>query len=133
MASPVLLDTSAIYALVSASDDFHGRARRAYTRLLDRAVDLYTTSYILVEVYALIHRRLGFEHLKTLVESIRNVVNVYWIDAATHQAAWEAMVLRDGKDLSFVDWTTVLVARRLKAAVFGFDADLRTEDLTVIP
>ena len=57
----VLIDTSAFYALRSATDLFHNRASVAYERLLDREQELWTTSYTLVETVALLHRRLGFE------------------------------------------------------------------------
>ena len=52
----VLVDTSAFYALISATDEFHGRARAAYERLLDRDQGLWSTSYVIVETIALVHR-----------------------------------------------------------------------------
>jgi hypothetical protein len=66
----VLVDTSAFYALLSSTDEFDERARTAYERLLDREQELWTTSYILVEMAALTHRRLGFEALETFVRSV---------------------------------------------------------------
>ena len=57
----VLVDTSAFFALCSASDLFHSKASLAYERLIDREQELWTTSYTLVETIALLHRRLSFE------------------------------------------------------------------------
>ena len=57
----VLIDTSAFYALLAATDLFHTRASAAFERLLDGEQGLWTTSYTLVETVALLHRRLGFE------------------------------------------------------------------------
>ena len=62
MATPerVLVDTSALYALRSEADLFHHRARAAFEYLMDEGEELWTTSYALVEIVALLHRRLGF-------------------------------------------------------------------------
>ena len=63
MATPerVLIDTSALYAIRSATDLFHDRASAAFERLKDTNPELWATSYTLVETVALLHRRLGFE------------------------------------------------------------------------
>ena len=133
MYSRVIVDTSAIYALISASDDFHNKARLLYEGLIDRDTQFYTTSYILVETSALVHRRLGFQPLKTFMESIQDIFNICWIDRAIHSEAWKKMVARDGGRLSLVDWTTVIAAKKLNASVFAFDEDLTQEAITVIP
>lgn len=65
MVRNILVDTSAIFAIVSPGDRFHTQARDIYLELLERGDQLYTTSYVLVESSALIHRRLGFEPLRT--------------------------------------------------------------------
>ena len=133
MNNRVIVDTSAIYALISASDSFHEKARRTYEHLLDRNAELYTTSYILVETSALVHHRLGFHLLKAFVESIQGIFSTYWIDRAIHIEAWRSMVEREGQRLSLVDWTTIVVAKKLNASVFAFDEDFRQEALVVLP
>ena len=132
MADRVLVDTSAFYALVSSEDEFHQRASDTYTALVDRRVALYTTSYVLVECMALVHRRLGFSTLETLVNSIRGVVTVLWVDAQNHWTAWDFMNDRQGRSLSFVDCTTLLLARSLGAKLFAFDDDFAREGLEVL-
>lgn len=127
MYNRVIIDTSAIYALISASDNFHQKARRTYGDLVDRGSELYTTSYILVETSALVHHRLGFQALKTFIESIQDIFNIHWIDRTTHSEAWKLMVARSGGGLSLVDWTTVLIVRKLNASVFAFDEDFIQE------
>ena len=133
MARRVLVDTSAIYALISTSDEFHSRASDIYTNLLDSGDELYTTSYILVETSALVHRRLGFEPLRTFIQSIAGVFKIVWVDRLTHEEAWGRMVARDGTQLSFVDWSTVVVAEKTRSMVFAFDADFLREGLSVLP
>lgn len=129
----VLIDTSAFYALVSASDDFHQQARQNYERLVDWGQELWTTSYVLVETCALVHRRLGFETLHTLMESLQGIVQVWWVESSLHNEAWQRLVQSRGAGLGLVDWTTALVAQRLRAYVFTFDMAFAAQGVAVLP
>jgi len=129
----VLIDTSAFYAIIAVSDEFHSKARELYERLIDRDNELYTTSYVLVETAALVHHRLGFQPLKTLMESIERTVRTYWVSSDLHKEAWKMMVARDGARLTFVDCSTIVTAKKLNASVFAFDEDFELEGLTVLP
>jgi predicted nucleic acid-binding protein len=133
MARRILVDTSAIFAIISSSDEFHSRARHIYTNLLDRGDQLYTTSYILAETSALGHRRLGFEPLKASIQSIQSVWDILWVDRVTHEEVWNRIVKREGSQLSFVDWSTIVVSENTRSAIFAFDQDFQKEGLTVIP
>lgn len=135
MADPdlVLIDTSAFYALISDTDEFHTSATNIYTRLLHDRRDLWTTSYILAEFYALVERRLGFDLLKGFVESTIGVFDTVWVEQTLHNEAWNAFLEREGKGLNFVDCTTLATAKRLRAAIFTFDRDFRREGVAVLP
>jgi len=129
-----ILDTSAFYALISSTDAFHPQAKVAYERLLDWEWELWTTSYILVETSVLVHHRLGFESLKTFMETLLSgVAHVLWVENAIHSEAWRRMALRQGKGFSLVDWTTVVAAEHLKASVFTFDQSFRHEGVLIFP
>ncbi|HLC29842.1 MAG TPA: PIN domain-containing protein [Dehalococcoidia bacterium] len=129
----VFVDSSAWYALVSSSDSFHRSARVAYSELIDSHVRLYTTSYVLVETFALVHRRLSFEILRSLVDSLSSVAEVYWIGSRVHRDAWNRMTVKAGQGLSFVDWSTVVAAEEFHASIFAFDQGLRATGAMVIP
>lgn len=130
----VVVDTSALYALISSTDAFHTRARPAYERLLDWEWELWTTSYILVETSALVHHRLGFEPLKALMETVlSNIIHVLWVENSIHNEAWKRMTERQGKGFSLVDWTTVVTAERLGAYVFTFDQGFAKEGVLIFP
>ena len=132
--SKVVVDTSAFYALVSSTDAFHIEAKSSYGRLLDWEWELWTTSYILVEMSALAHHRLGFEPLKTFMETVMSgIVHVLWVENTIHSEAWRRMVRRQGREFSLVDWTTMVVAERLQASVFTFDRGFRQEGMLVFP
>lgn len=130
----VLIDTSAFYALLSATDSFHSVARPAYERLLDWEWELWTTSYIMIETSALVHHRLGFRPLEAFMEIVLSpLIHVLWVETATHGEAWERMVRREGKGFSLVDWTTVVASERLAAAVFTFDQTFSKEGVLTFP
>lgn len=135
MASPerVLLDTAALYALISSTDDFHQQAERTYRQLVAGDAELWITSYVFVEFGALVHHRLGFEPLNTFVESTEGVYETVWVDSGLHSQAWLEFQQRRGSGLNFVDWTTLIAARTLGARIFTFDTGFAIEGATVIP
>ena len=127
-----MVDTSALFAVVSAEDGYHARATAMFEALVNAGDGLHLTSYVFMEASALIHRRLGFEKLKTLVSILEPAVEWYWIDELVHREAWDSFVRRNGSGLSLVDWTTALVARQLSAPVFTFDRGFEREGLLTI-
>ena len=129
----VLIDTSAFYALLSASDSFHQRARGTYERLIDRDQELWTTSYVLVETIALAHRRLGFPGAIGVYGVSPWGIGCVWVESTVHTEAWERLTASQGSGLSFVDWTTALVAGMLGADVFTFDRGFANQGLAVLP
>ena len=134
MLERVLIDTSAFYAIYSATDLFHHRASVAYGRLTDGGQELWTTSYALVETVALLHRRLGFGVVQEFSEwQRRSNLQVLWVDGNIHDAAWDRFMDRRGRGLSFVDWTIVVASREMGAPVFTFDGGFAEEGLAVVP
>ncbi len=133
MARNILVDTSAIYAIVSLSDRFHAQAREIYSELLERGDRLYITSYVLVESSALIHRRLGSESLRAFIESIQGIWETLWIYQSTHEQLWNRMRAQGDSRLSLVDWSVIVSAENTRSTIFTFDSDFAQKGLTVIP
>ncbi len=133
MPERILIDTSAFYALFSATDLFHDRAKAAYERLVDREQELLATSYTVVETTALLHRRLGFEIVERFSEWQASSLDILWIERQVHDAAWGQFMADHGRGLSFVDWTTVVVSREIGARVFTFDGGFANQGLPVVP
>lgn len=130
----VLIDTSALYAIRSASDRFHDKAKAAYEHLINTNQEIWTTSYTLVETVALLHRRLGFEVVSEFSEwCLDSNLQVLWIDERIHGEAWSRFMGGQGRGLSFVDWTTAVVSCEMGAQVFAFDQDFVTEGLPIVP
>ena len=130
----VLIDTSALYALHSAEDLFHERANVAFQRLAGTEQELWTTSYTLVETVALLHRRLGFSVVTEFSEwRDRSNLRVLWIDSRVHDQAWNRYTAEQGRGLSLVDWTTVVLSHEMRVPVFTFDGGFANQGLAVVP
>lgn len=116
MARNVLVDTSAILAIVSSADRYHDQASLIYSEMIDQGDTLLTNSYVLVESSALIHRRLGFAPLQQFIKSIHGVWETLWIDRLTHEEIWRRMDNRGGARLSLVDWSVIVSAENTRSA-----------------
>jgi len=117
----VVVDTSALYALLNKNDQFHGQAEPLLESLLNFESDLWITSYALVETMALVERRLGKTMVKRMLEAMKSALKVFFITPSFHT---EIQARHLGKDtaLSFVDWSCVLLGEYLHAPVFTFDS-----------
>ncbi len=67
--SRVFVDTSALLALVVGSDQAHGEASEGFARLRAERASLVTSSYVLVETYAVLQARIGIGAVRIFRES----------------------------------------------------------------
>jgi predicted nucleic acid-binding protein len=120
----IFVDTSAVLAVLDADDEFHPPARRIWTDLLQRTEDLFCTSYVLVECFALIQNRLGIAAVRALVEDILPVIRVHWVAAEEHRSGVSALLTAGRRELSLVDCVSFESMRRLGVRdAFAFDQD----------
>ena len=127
----VLVDTSALYALLDEDDANHVLAVRRWKRLL--AAELPTAhAYVVVETSALVQRRLGMVAVERLHRGLLPVVRVTMVDASTHLRAVERWLTQGLRRLSLVDVTSFVVMRDQGLdRVFAFDEDFAREGFTV--
>lgn len=130
--SRVFVDTSALLALLVGSDQAHERAREGFGRLRAERASLVTSSYVLVETYTLLQSRIGMEAVRVFREVFAPLLEVLWVDEATHERALDRLLLRDVRKLSLVDATSfeLMRANRLDRA-FAFDAHFQEEGYTL--
>src|SRR5437870_8465537 len=107
------VDTSGFLAVLDREDQAHAQARATWERLIDAAEGLVTTSYVLVETYALAQSRLGLDAVRTFTEDVVPLLSVYWITEAEHRAAVAALLAANRRQLSLVDCTSFVVMRQL--------------------
>lgn len=130
----VFVDTSALLAALDADDAVHEAAAQEWRRLLAGDVPLETSSYVLVEVQALVQARLGLEALRVLVRDFVPLLHVVWVDPEVHAAAVSALLTAGRRRLSLVDCTSFEVMRRRGLTrAFTFDRHFAEQGFDVVP
>lgn len=131
--STVLVDTSAVLALLVPTDVHHKRAQRAFTQLAADEARLMTTSYTLVECYALIGRRLGLGALARFRAEFAPLFDVVWIGADEHERGLDLLEESNSEKLSLVDAVSFVVARDHDVErVFAFDPHFTKAGFTAV-
>jgi predicted nucleic acid-binding protein len=116
----VLVDTSAIYALIDADDASHRAARTGLDRIRKRRDEPFITNLILAECHALLLARLGPGIARRWLST--TVWPVERSTADDEDAAKEIVMTQTDKRYSFTDAVSFAIVKRLRIrAVFAFD------------
>ena len=118
----ILIDTSAFYALADRRDPAHPAARSILAVLQAGSSELLLTSYVLVETFSLLHRRLGLEAAVEVSESTRSLEHVL-VDRRLHDLGVDRLSTLPRR-VSLVDAVSfaVMEERGIETA-FAFDPD----------
>jgi predicted nucleic acid-binding protein len=120
--SAVFVDTSAILALLVDDDVNHAAAKSAFESLSREEARLFTTSYVLVEVYALLGRRHGRDAVRRFRHDFTPLLDVVWVDEDLHEAGLDSLLARAARDVSLVDAVSFTALRARGAhRVFAYD------------
>jgi uncharacterized protein len=131
--SRTFVDTSAILALLNPKEEEHARARRVFDTLRRSQASLVTTSYVLVETYALLGRRMGLGAVRACRSEMVPLFEVAWIEESLHEEALDLLFAQSKRRLSLVDAASFVVMRRLRLdQVFAFDPHFEEEGFTVL-
>ena len=129
----VFLDTSAAFALLVSSDVSHPRAVRAFRALEAQSALLVTSSYVLVETYALLTRRVGLDAVAAFRNGFAPLLEVVWVDASLHERGLDLLLDRGSARLSLVDAVSFLVIQsRDISDVFAYDRDFEREGFALL-
>ena len=129
----VFADTSGLLALLNDRDEHHAAAARAFRRLQGQQAPLVCTSYVLVEIYALVGRRMGVDAVRAFRADFAPLLEVVWVDATLHEAGLDLLLKQRRRQLSLVDAISfvVMTQRRLDEA-FAFDPHFEQEGFTLL-
>jgi uncharacterized protein len=131
--SKVFADTSALFALLDANDDNHQLAADAFQRLRARNAPLLSTSFVLVETYALAGRRLGLDAGRRFRSDFAPLLEVVWVDRALNDAGLDLLVERRTRRLSLVDAVSFVTMRQQHVSeAFVFDPHFEQEGFSVV-
>ncbi|MDE3074418.1 MAG: PIN domain-containing protein [Chloroflexota bacterium] len=127
------VDTSAFFAVLDVGSTQHAQARSIWQQLLLEPAELLTSSYVLLETFALVQRRLGMAAVRTFQEDVLPVILTHWIDESLHAAAVLTLLAANRRNLSLVDCASFIVMRRRDVKdVFAFDDDFRDQGFNVL-
>jgi predicted nucleic acid-binding protein len=124
----VLLDTSAIFALLNAD---HKNAFSINQALIRRRVVLVLPNFLLAESHAILNKRLGPPAARAFLNA---ALQEYEIERATLEDEWTAHALLQqtsrSKDLSYFDAVAIAMAERLEISeAFSFDRHFKLAGL----
>jgi predicted nucleic acid-binding protein len=130
----ILVDTSALYAVIDRDDQNHAAAKATWERLLQGDETLLVTNYVVVEATALVQHRLGMQAVRMLCGDILPALNVHWITEADHVHAQNALLATGRRRLSLVDCSSFHAMRsRMVRTAFAFDPHFREQGFDVLP
>jgi predicted nucleic acid-binding protein len=131
--SAVFADTSGLIALLSATDEQHDRAVRAFERMRARRAPLVSTSFVLVETYTLLGRRFGLDAVRQFRSDFAPLLDVVWVDQPLHDAGLDLLLDRRSRLLSLVDAVSFITMRNRKMAdAFAFDPHFEQEGFSTV-
>jgi uncharacterized protein len=124
----IMVDTSAIYALLDQSDNNHTTAKEILNKLSREKLRVIMTNFLVAECHALISGRLGHELAR------KWLTNFYWeierITEADEINAKDIIIKYADKSFTYTDATTFAVMERLGIKrCFTFDKHTSTNGL----
>lgn len=127
----VLVDTSAVFALLDRSDKCHEAAKTTLSRLNTRRVEPLLTNFIVAECHALALSRIGAEVARNWL--LRNVWPVERVAVDDEVKAVEIIRQYTDKTFSYTDATSFVVMERLGIRkAFAFDPHFRQYGFQVV-
>ncbi len=128
------VDTSALLAVLDADEARHEAAAAAWTELVESEERMVTTSYVLVETFAIVQRRLGMQAVRALDDALLPWIAVRWIDADGHREAVAALLTASRRGLSLVDCASFAAMRALGVRrAFTLDRDFSDQGFERLP
>ncbi|MBI4728783.1 MAG: PIN domain-containing protein [Acidobacteria bacterium] len=129
-------DTSALYAVLDADDDAHGRAVSFLEvfRRREGPKSLATHGYVVAETAQLVRARLGVSAARSFFDDILPAVRVTHIGKELYERAVAALLASLRRRPSFVDRVSFQLMREegIEEA-FAFDRGFSTEGFRLVP
>jgi predicted nucleic acid-binding protein len=123
---PVLVDSGAWLAFVSANDGHHATAARLFAVALGRRIALCTTNLIVAEVHRLLVFRVGIGAARAFLTKIdaSSALTVHFCDGTDHARGLAWLDRLADQEISYADAVSFAVMQRRKcASVMTFDRD----------
>lgn len=135
----VFIDTSAFIALLIAQDDDHQIVTETLSSLVTKRATLYTSEYVLDELYTRINYDLGTLALSKALKYIQQAgkdgsLNILEVAGGVLERAPKMMLKYSALKLSCTDCVSFLLVRELKLhCILTLDSDFVKLGLEVLP
>jgi len=130
----IFVDTSAFYALLDRSDQFHLKAKAVWPALLEDRITLVTTNYTVAETLTLLQYRIGFEAACVWYRDVLAVLDVRWVDEISHKLACELWVHLGRRRFSLVDCVNYITMNQNQIEkAFCFKQNYREQGFEILP
>ena len=127
----ILVDTSAVFALVDSSDHWHTAAKAELDNLRSARSEPVLTNFIVAECHALLLTRLGSQLARNWLTN--NTWPVQRITAEDEDKAISIIMQYTDKTFSYADATSFALMQRLGIRkAFAFDPHFRQYGLHVV-
>lgn len=129
----LFVDTSAFYARLDPSDQWHERAVAGFLELAHRNAVLVTTNLVVAETHHLTWQRLGYRVARDWLALLADF-NVQFQTSEEHQRTEQVLRSPIGPHLSYVDAASIVTMEAVSlSTVFSFDSDFALAGLTLFP
>lgn len=119
---------------MDGDDSNHQRATAVWRDLVATEEMLVTSSYVVVELFALTQRRLGMDAVRALESDVMPILDVVWVGAEIHRRAMAAVLAIGSTKLSLVDCASFEVMRTHGIGkAFALDRDFSAHGFDVVP
>lgn len=126
-----LVDTSAVYALVDPTDQYHSVAKTKLAALTKFRAEPLLTNFIVAECHALMIHRLGHDIARRWL--LGNVWRIEPVSASDEATAREIIGGHADKEYSYTDATSFAVMERLGIRrAFAFDRHFQQYGFEVV-
>jgi predicted nucleic acid-binding protein len=130
----IFIDTSALLAVLNASDQFHPIARQSWDAILKSDSVLFSSNYVIHETTTLLQHRFGIEAVRLFEGDILPILNLVWIDEPIHKQGMSALLVANRRNLSLVDCTSFEIMRQAGLdTAFTLDPHFNEQGFGVIP
>ena len=129
----LFVDTSAFYARLDPSDQWHQLAMAGFVELANLRAALLTSNLVIAETHQLAYQRLGFPAARDWL-SLLSGFNLRFQTEEEHRRATQILASPIGQSLSYVDAALMasMEARGVET-VFSFDSDFALGGFTLFP
>jgi predicted nucleic acid-binding protein len=129
----LLIDTSAIIAVLSEDDRYNLPAGKIWTKLVQENETIVCNNYILVEAASLIQRRYGMKILRHFQDTMIPLLTVHWLTEQDHAEAMGILLVASRRKLSLVDCSAFVTMRHWGVRqAFTFDSHFAEQGFEVV-